>query len=60
MIHSLDRLNPQIAARIATAFRSWRCFELNRRRQARAALEELAGRPNLSADLQDIVNRSLR
>jgi aminopeptidase N len=59
MIQSLDRLNPQISARIATAFRSWRCFEVNRRSQARAALEELAGRPNLSADLKDIVDRSL-
>ncbi|KAB0679927.1 aminopeptidase N [Aureimonas leprariae] len=59
MIHSLDGLNPQISARIATAFRSWRCFETNRRAQARAALEELAARPGLSTDLKDIVERSL-
>ncbi|WP_235919034.1 aminopeptidase N [Aureimonas psammosilenae] len=60
MIHSLDRLNPQISARIATAFRSWRCFETNRRGQAHEALEELAAKGDLSADLRDIVDRSLR
>ncbi|GGD93218.1 aminopeptidase N [Aureimonas endophytica] len=59
MIHSIDRLNPQIAARIATAFRSWRSFDAKRRGQAHEALAELAARPDLSPDLRDIVDRSL-
>ncbi|KQT55286.1 MULTISPECIES: aminopeptidase N [unclassified Aureimonas] len=59
MIQSLDELNPQIAARIATAFRSWRCFEAGRRETARSTLVELAGKTNLSVDLRDIVDRSL-
>jgi aminopeptidase N len=59
MIQSLDELNPQISARIATAFRSWRCFEPERREKARAALVKLSERNGLSVDLRDIVDRSL-
>ncbi|RYE85064.1 MAG: DUF3458 domain-containing protein, partial [Hyphomicrobiales bacterium] len=59
MIHSLDELNPQISARLATAFRSWRCFEQGRREQARVVLAQLAEKNNLSVDLRDIVDRSL-
>ncbi|MBC8130367.1 MAG: aminopeptidase N [Rhizobiaceae bacterium] len=59
MIHSLDSLNPQIAARIATAFRSWRCFEQGRREKARSALAQLSERKDISVDLRDIVERSL-
>ncbi|WP_279477858.1 aminopeptidase N [Aureimonas sp. SK2] len=55
----LDRLNPQTAARLATAFRSWRSFEPVRREQARAALTDLAARPSLSRDLSDILERTL-
>ncbi|SKA32510.1 aminopeptidase N [Consotaella salsifontis] len=56
----IDRLNPQVAARVATAFRSWRSFEAKRRAAAQATLEDLANQPNLSVDLRDIVDRSLR
>ncbi|MBB3934520.1 aminopeptidase N [Aureimonas phyllosphaerae] len=55
----LDRLNPQTAARLATAFRSWRSFEPVRQEQARAALSALASRPELSRDLRDILDRTL-
>ncbi len=55
----LDTLNPQTAARLATAFRSWRSFEPGRQAQARAALSELAARPGLSRDLSDILDRTL-
>ena len=59
MLQSLDALNPQIAARIATAFRSWRCFESGRREHGRNTLSQLAEIPELSRDLRDIVERSL-
>lgn len=58
-LEELDRLNPQTAARLATSFRSWRAFEPGRREQARAALADLAGRPGLSRDLRDILDRTL-
>ncbi|KTR04942.1 aminopeptidase N [Aureimonas ureilytica] len=55
----LDRLNPQTAARLATAFRSWRSFDAPRRAAAEAALRDLASRNDLSRDLSDILTRTL-
>jgi len=55
----LDRSNPQIAARLLTALRSWRSLEAGRRGRAEAALARIAGREALSADVRDIVTRSL-
>jgi aminopeptidase N len=59
MLADLDALNPQTAARMATAFRSWRSMEPNRRAAAEAALRQLAARPGLSRDLKDILDRTL-
>ena len=55
----LDAKNPQVASRLLTSFRSWRSFEPKRQTQARLALETLAAQPALSADVRDIVSRSL-
>jgi aminopeptidase N len=55
----LDPKNPQVAARLGTAFRSWRALEPGRRKQAEAALRRIAAAPNLSRDLADIAGRSL-
>jgi aminopeptidase N len=54
----LDPKNPQVAARLTTAFRSWRALEPVRRGRAEAALRRVAA-ANLSRDLRDIVDRSL-
>ena len=55
----LDGANPQIAARLLTALRSWRSLEAGRRGKAEAALGRIAARESLSADVRDIVTRSL-
>ena len=55
----LDAINPQVAARLISSFRSWRNLEAGRRAKARAALETMAARENLSSDLRDIVVRAL-
>jgi aminopeptidase N len=55
----LDARNPQVAARLMTAFRSWHSLEARRRAQAEAELRRVAGAPALSRDLKDIVERSL-
>jgi aminopeptidase N len=55
----LDTKNPQVAARLATAFRSWRALEAGRRARAEAALRRIATASTLSADVSDIVNRAL-
>ena len=55
----LDAKNPQVAARLTTAFRSWRALEPARRAHAETALRRLAAAPDLSRDVSDIVARSL-
>ena len=56
---ALDPKNPQVAARLATAFRTWRTLEQGRRGKAQAALERIKAAPGLSRDLADIVERAL-
>jgi aminopeptidase N len=58
-ILELDGRNPQVAARLMTAFRSWRALEPNRRAKAETELRRVAGIGSLSNDLRDIVERSL-
>jgi aminopeptidase N len=58
-VRALDARNPQVAARLTTAFRSWRALEPSRRDHAEAALRRLAAETALSRDVADIVARSL-
>ncbi|WP_192256631.1 aminopeptidase N [Mesorhizobium caraganae] len=55
----VEKRNPQVAARLATALRSWRSLEPGRQAKAREALLAIANGENLSADLRDIVERTL-
>ena len=56
---AIGQMNPQVAARLATALRSWRSLEPQRREKAREALVRMAGEPGLSTDLKDILDRTL-
>jgi len=56
---ALDKKNPQVAARLLAAFKSWRVLETGRRARAEAALRRVATREGLSRDVNDIVSRSL-
>jgi aminopeptidase N len=56
---ALDPKNPQVAARLMGAFRSWRALEPTRRARAEAALRRVAATPALSRDVHDIVARTL-
>jgi aminopeptidase N len=58
-VRALDPKNPQVSARLATAFRTWRMLESGRRAKAEAALTRLKTTPGLSRDLSDIVERAL-
>ncbi|MEK1886267.1 MAG: aminopeptidase N [Phyllobacterium sp.] len=58
-ILSIEKKNPQLAARLLTAMRSWRSFEPIRREHAREALASIAKVGGLSADVRDIVERTL-
>jgi len=54
---AIDALNPQVAARVATAFNGWKRLEPVRRESAHAVVAELASRKDLSRDLTDILAR---
>ena len=56
---ALDPKNPQVAARLTGAFRSWRALEAVRRARAEAVLRRVAALPTLSRDVHDIVARTL-
>jgi aminopeptidase N len=59
IVLSLDPKNPQVAARLMGAFRSWRALEAGRRARAEATLRRVAAAPTLSRDVSDIVARTL-
>lgn len=55
----IDKVNPQVAARILTGFRSLPLLEANRREIGRAALEALKSQHTLSRNAGEIVDRIL-
>jgi aminopeptidase N len=59
IVLELDRKNPQVAARLLTAFRMWRALEAGRRGKAEAALQRVSQHAGLSPDVSDIASRSL-
>jgi aminopeptidase N len=59
IVLTLDGANPQVAARLLTAFGPWKSMEPGRRARAEAALRRIVQKPNLSPDVGDIAQRSL-
>ena len=59
IVLDLDAKNPQVAARLLSAFKSWRVLEVKRRTLAERALRRVASTAGLSADVKDIAERSL-
>ncbi len=59
IVIALDPKNPQVAARLMGAFRSWRALEAGRRTRAEATLNRVGGTAGLSRDVADIVARTL-
>jgi aminopeptidase N len=58
-VTEIDKVNPQVAARILTGFRVLPMLEERRRVAARAALESLRSQDGLSRNTQDILQRIL-
>ena len=56
----LDALNPQIAARMASAFNRWKRYDESRKAQMKAQLQRIASLDNLSGDVTEIVNNALK
>jgi aminopeptidase N len=58
-VADVDTRNPQVAARVLTAFRLWRNFEPGRRDAAEKALRGLEEQGGLSRNVADILTRTL-
>ncbi|MEQ1768858.1 MAG: aminopeptidase N [Devosia sp.] len=58
-VADMDKRNPQVAARLLTAFRIWRSFEAGRRNAAEMALKSLSDSGGLSSNVGEILERTL-
>jgi aminopeptidase N len=56
---ALDRLNPQVASRLARAFDRWKKYGAGRQAHARAALESIRAAEGLSSNVGEVVDRAL-
>ncbi|QDQ25917.1 aminopeptidase N [Chitinimonas arctica] len=59
-ILAVDKLNPQMAARLAGCFNRWKKLEPGRRAGMRSALERVAAHAGLSRDVYEIVSKNLQ
>jgi aminopeptidase N len=55
----LDGLNPQIAARMASAFNRWKRYDEGRKSLMKLQLQRIAAVEGLSGDVSEIVNNAL-
>ena len=55
----LDALNPQVAARMVAPLSRWRRYDDKRQSLMRAQLDRIQGQEKLSADVGEIVQKSL-
>ncbi len=56
---ALDKINPQVAARLLNVFRSWQVMEPGRRKHAKAAISNIAHSPNISRDVYEIASKMI-
>ena len=56
---ALDDLNPQLCARVTTAFDTWKLYDKNRQSMINSALKRIANKPDLSRDTGEILDRLL-
>jgi len=59
IVAEIDKINPQVAARLLTGFRVWPMLEAGRREAAKAALTGLQASGALSRNTGDILSRML-
>jgi len=56
----LNRLNPQVASRMVSAFNRWRRYDQARQELMQTELERISSTPGLSPDVAEIVGNALR
>ena len=60
VIVALNAINPQVASRMATGFRSWRLYNALRQSHAVTEMQRILATPNLSRDVFEIITRTLQ
>jgi aminopeptidase N len=55
----LDAINPQVAARMATGFRTWKLYDAPRRAHATVEMGRILASAPLSRDVFEIISRTL-
>ena len=58
-VMELDRINPQVAARVVSSFNQWRRYEPRRSALMKGELERIASASEISKDVAEIVQRAL-
>ena len=59
VIRTLDPMNPQVAARLAGAFETWRRYDPNRQSLMRAELDAILAQKGLSPNLFEVASKIL-
>jgi aminopeptidase N len=55
----IDAFNPQVAARLVTAFTRWRNYDENRQSLMKQELHRILEHPHLSSDVYELASKSL-
>ncbi|RJG23938.1 aminopeptidase N [Massilia cavernae] len=58
-VMALDKLNPQVAARLARSMDRWRRYSPALQAQMKTALQKVAGAPKLSNDVTEVITKAL-
>ncbi|MBP6218013.1 MAG: aminopeptidase N [Oligoflexales bacterium] len=56
-VSRVNKINPQMAASIAKSFSQWKKLDKNRQDLIHKLLDDIAGEPNLSPDVYEVVNK---
>jgi aminopeptidase N len=59
VVIELDSRNPQVAARLVSAFNQWKRYDVSRQASMKVELERIRDEPELSKDVFEIVGRAL-
>ncbi|KAL5552038.1 hypothetical protein UlMin_002214 [Ulmus minor] len=59
IVLQLDKINPQVASRMVSAFSRWRRYDETRQNQAKAQLEKILSANGLSENVFEIASKSL-
>jgi aminopeptidase N len=60
MIIALNAINPQVASRMATGFRSWKLYDAKRQSHSTREMKRILATPKLSRDVFEIISRTLK